>query len=69
MARTPEDKAREEIDRMLTIAGWHVCNYKEANIRASTGVVIRNFPLKAGHGIADYLFYIHGKAAGIIEAK
>ncbi|HET6515914.1 MAG TPA: type I restriction-modification enzyme R subunit C-terminal domain-containing protein [Thermodesulfovibrionales bacterium] len=69
MARTPEDKAREEIDRMLTNAGWHVCDYKEANIHAHPGVVIRNFPLKAKHGIADYLFYIDGKAAGIIEAK
>jgi type I restriction enzyme R subunit len=69
MARTPEDKAREEIDRMLTIAGWHVCNYKESDIRAGTGVVIRDFPLRAGHGIADYLFYIDGKAAGVIEAK
>ncbi|MDI6727788.1 MAG: type I restriction-modification enzyme R subunit C-terminal domain-containing protein [Thermodesulfovibrionales bacterium] len=69
MSPTPEDKAREQIDRMLEQAGWHVCDYKNANIRAGTGVVIRNFPLKPCHGTADYLFYIEGRAAGIIEAK
>lgn len=69
MSPTPEDKAREQIDRMLEQAGWHVCDYKNANICAGTGVVIRNFPLKPCHGTADYLFYIEGRAAGIIEAK
>jgi len=69
MGRTPEDEAREVIDSLLEKAGWHVCDYKSANIHAGTGVVIRNFPLKPGHGTADYLFYIEGKAAGIIEAK
>lgn len=69
MARTPEDQAREEIDRMLEKAGWHVCDPKDANISAHHGIVIRNFPLKSGYGFADYLFNINGKAAGIIEAK
>jgi type I restriction enzyme R subunit len=65
----PEDKAREQIDEMLEQAGWHVCDYKDANIYAHRGVVLRYFPLKSGHGEADYLFYVDGKAAGIIEAK
>ncbi len=69
MGKTPEDEAREVIDSLLQKAGWHVCDYKNANIQAGIGVVIRNFPLKPGHGTADYLFYIEGKAAGIIEAK
>ena len=29
----------------------------------------RNFPLTSGHGFADYLLYVDGKAAGIVEAK
>ena len=58
-----------EIDRLLEAAGWHVCDYKGANIHAARGVAIREFPLTAGHGYADYLFYIDGKAAGVIEAK
>lgn len=69
MGRSPEDEAREVIDSLLEKAGWHVCDYKNANIHAKTGVVIRNFPLKPGHGTADYLFYIEGKAGSIIEAK
>lgn len=69
MARSPEDEAREVIDGMLEKAGWHIYDLKEANIYAHKGVVIRNFPLKSGHGFADYLFYVDGKAAGVIEAK
>lgn len=66
---TPEDKARQQIDKMLVLAGWHVCDFKDANIHAARGVVIRNYPLSKGHGFADYLFYIDGRAAGVIEAK
>jgi type I restriction enzyme R subunit len=69
MSPKPEDKAREVIDDMLEKAGWHICNLDDANIYAHRGVVIRNFPLKSGHGFADYLFYVDGKAAGVIEAK
>ncbi len=65
----PEQQARAEIDRLLTAAGWVVCDAKEANIHASRGVAIREFPLKSGHGFADYLLYINGKAAGVVEAK
>jgi len=69
MAQTPEAKAREEIDRLLTAAGWHVCGVKDANIHAARGVAIREFPLAPDHGYADYLLYVDGKAAGVIEAK
>ncbi len=65
----PEEKARERIDALLVQAGWEVSDPREANIHAARGVVIRNFPLKSGHGFADYLFYVDGKAAGVIEAK
>lgn len=64
----PEQQAREEIDRLLIAAGWHVCDANAANIHASRGVAIREFPLP-GHGFADYLLYVDGKAAGVIEAK
>jgi type I site-specific restriction endonuclease len=67
--RTPEQEARESIDRMLNLAGWDVQDCKNANILATAGVVLRNFPLKQGHGFADYLLYVDGKAAGVIEAK
>src|SRR5690606_25002121 len=60
---------RQEIDRLLAQAGWHVCDYKAVDLHAATGVAIREFPLVEGHGDADYLLYVNGKAAGIIEAK
>ena len=69
MTKTPEQEARETIDRMLDQSGWDVQDLKAANIRANKGVVIREFPLKSGHGSADYLLYVDGQAAGVIEAK
>jgi type I restriction enzyme, R subunit len=66
---TPEQEARLLIDALLVKAGWHVCNMGEGNIHAHRGLVFRNFPLRPGHGFADYLFYLDGKAAGVIEAK
>ena len=32
-------------------------------------MAVREYPLKTGHGSADYLLYIDGQAAGVIEAK
>jgi len=66
---TPEDLAREHIDQALEQAGWRVQDYKNAHLHAGRGVVVRNFPLASGHGFADYLLYLDGKAAGVIEAK
>ncbi len=53
---------------LLEAAGWHVCDASAANIHAARGVAIREFPLP-GYGFADYLLYVDGKAAGVIEAK
>ncbi|MHB1053647.1 MAG: DEAD/DEAH box helicase family protein, partial [Thiobacillus sp.] len=69
MAPQPEQQARGNIDVLLKAAGWHVCDAAAANIHAARGVAIREFPLKSGHGFADYLLYVDGKAAGVIEAK
>ena len=66
---TPEQQARVSIDALLMAAGWHICDVPDANIHASTGVAIREFPLNTGFGFADYLLYVNGKACGVIEAK
>jgi len=66
---TPEQEARVEIDKVLEKAGWRIFNAAEANIHAARGVAIREFPLKSGHGFADYLLYLDGMAAGVLEAK
>jgi hypothetical protein len=65
----PEDRARADIDRLLIAAGWLIQNRNEVNIEAGRGVAIREFQLAPGHGFADYLLYIDGYAAGVIEAK
>ena len=51
---------------MLAQAGWQVCDPEQVNLTAHRGVAIREFPLP-GHGYADYLLYIDGKAAGVLE--
>jgi type I restriction enzyme, R subunit len=64
-----EQETRVEIDALLGAAGWLVCTVPAADIHAARGVAIREFPLGAGFGFADYLLYVDGKAAGVIEAK
>jgi type I restriction enzyme R subunit len=69
MTPAPEADARLKIDELLEVAGWDVQDAKSANIHAALGVAIREFPLASGYGFADYLLYVDGKAAGVIEAK
>jgi type I restriction enzyme R subunit len=64
---TPEQKARQQIDRQLEQAGWIVQDYAQMHITAGLGVAVREFPLKTG--FADYLLYAHSKAIGSVEAK
>ena len=66
---TPEEQARENIDRLLEQAGWVVQNSGSINLYAGTGIAVREFPLKPGHGRADYLLYVNQKAVGVVEAK
>ena len=66
---TPEQRARASIDVLLAAAGWAVQDASAANLHAACGVAIREFPLQPGHGFADYLLYVDGRAAGVIEAK
>ena len=66
---TPEEQARTNIDRLLEQAGWSVQNADSINLYAGSGVAVREFPLKSGHGKADYLLYVNQKAVGVVEAK
>ena len=66
---TPEEQAREIIDRLLEQAGWVVQNSDSINLYAGSGIAVREFPLKPGHGRADYLLYVNQKAVGVVEAK
>src|SRR5438046_1874061 len=65
----PEEQARHRIDELLVRAGWEVQDLSGLNLYARKGVAVREVPLKSGHGEADYLLYVDGKAAGVVEAK
>jgi type I restriction enzyme, R subunit len=65
----PEASARVAIDAALVAAGWIVQNRDEMNLSAAVGVAVREFKLKSGHGYADYLLFVNGKAVGVLEAK
>lgn len=65
----PEQQAREEIDRLLAAAGWQVCGLAQANIHAARGVALREFPLEAGFGFADYLLSIAREAETEAEVE
>ena len=69
MSDTPEDKARKTMDDLLSKAGWTIQDRDSVNVSAARGVAIREFPLKSGYGFADYLLYVDGAPAGVVEAK
>ncbi|HVC78122.1 MAG TPA: hypothetical protein VND96_16550, partial [Candidatus Micrarchaeaceae archaeon] len=64
-----EARARIEIDKQLKAAGWLVQSQDVLNLAAGSGVAIREFALEKGHGRMDYLLFLNGQPAGVIEAK
>jgi len=68
-AGSPEQKARAQIDAALIAAGWIVQDRDAMNLSAGRGVAVREFKLTTGHGFADYLLFVDGKAVGVLEAK
>lgn len=67
MPLTPEAQARTQIDQLLTAAGWLIQDMAAFNRNAAEGVAVREFVLP--NGPCDYLLFVGGKAAGVIEAK
>ena len=66
---TAEARARVEIDRQLVACGWVVQDRSAMNLYASQGVAVREFIMATGHGRADYLLFVDGKAVAAVEAK
>src|SRR4029077_5845300 len=64
-----EARARKEIDKQLAAAGWKVQGQKTLNLSAGPGVAVREFTLEKPHGRVDYLLFLNGQPAGVIEAK
>lgn len=66
---SPEQQARVQIDSHLGAAGWIVQDRTAMNLSAGTGVAVREFRVADGHGFADYMLFVDGKAVGVLEAK
>jgi hypothetical protein len=64
---TPEQKAREKIDKMLSSCGWAVQDKQNANLSAARGVAVGELSFKTGE--PDYTLFVDGKALGTVEAK
>ena len=63
----PEDKARQEIDKMLTDSGWVIQDHNDRNLSAGLGIAVREYPL--GKENADYALFIDSQPVGVVEAK
>lgn len=69
MSPAPEQEARQHIDVALEAAGWLIQDRQDMNLAAGQGVAVREFKMAPGHGFADYLLFVGGKAVGVLEAK
>ena len=63
----PEEKARQNIDQLLTAAGWTIQNRENMDLSESQGIAVSEFPMT--YGTPDYLLFVDKKAVGVIEAK
>src|SRR5213080_1153216 len=65
---SPEELARNKIDKLLTNCGWILQNRSTINLSAGQGIAIREARLKDRDEV-DYLLVVDGKAIGTVEAK
>ena len=65
--QNPEQKARDNIDKMLAEAGWKVQKKDAIDFNAGLGLAVREYPTDTGP--ADYVLFVDKKAVGVIEAK
>ncbi|MDD5267387.1 MAG: type I restriction-modification enzyme R subunit C-terminal domain-containing protein [Methylococcales bacterium] len=65
--QNPEQKARDNIDKLLLQAGWVIQNKNRINLDQGAGQAVREYQTDAGP--ADYVLFVGKKAVGVIEAK
>lgn len=63
----PEQKARRQIDEMLTAAGWAVQEKTNINFSAAAGIAVCEYDTDKGP--ADYILFVNKIPVGVIEAK
>jgi type I restriction enzyme R subunit len=67
MNKTPEQKARDNIDKMLERSGWAVVDKNAINWSLGPGVAVREYQTDVGP--ADYVLFVDREPIGVIEAK
>lgn len=67
MNKTPEQKARANIDWMLERAGWAVVDKNAINWGLGPGLAVREYQTDVGP--ADYVLFVDREPVGVIEAK
>jgi type I restriction enzyme R subunit len=65
--QTPEQQARNDIDRIFKNSGWIVQAKNKIDWNASRGIAVKEYLTDVGP--ADYVLFVDKKPAGIIEAK
>ncbi len=65
--QTPEQIARDNIDKQLDACGWIVRDKGKIDLGESLGVAVREYQTDVGP--ADYVLFVDKKPVGIIEAK
>jgi type I restriction enzyme R subunit len=64
---TPEQQARQEIDKRLQEAGWVIQDKNNINFSSGSGIAVREYQTDIGP--ADYILFVDRKPIGVIEAK
>ena len=65
--QSPEQIARDNIDKQLRAAGWAVQDQDKIDWNESIGIAIREYLTDVGP--ADYVFFVERRPVGLIEAK
>ncbi|WP_411817361.1 DEAD/DEAH box helicase family protein [Hyphococcus sp. DH-69] len=65
--QTPEQIARDRIDKRLRVAGWIVQDKDSLDFNAGLGVAVREYQTDIGP--ADYVLFADRQAVGVVEAK
>ena len=65
--QTPEQAARDKIDKQLSHAGWIVQDNKKIDFSVGLGIAVREYQTDVGP--ADYVLFVDKKPTGVVEAK
>ena len=65
--QNPEQKARDNIDKLLLQSGWVIQDKNRINLNEGLGQAVREYQTDVG--FADYVLFVGRKAVGVIEAK